>query len=135
MITQILTLAATASETAEKVSETAGMSIGEIAIYGGKKSLFGTVVVFAVLILLWGILSLFRYIFEALEKGKTTKPTIKPVDVKTVEEPSYTPVQITENITDNKKLVAVITAAISAYREKSGESTGFRVVSFKKRKI
>ena len=104
----------------------------------GIMTLFGMIMIFAVLAVLWGILALMKFIMV----GKTPKP-------KKVEKPSAVAQVIEESVsatekdrspviaqTDDGELVAVIAAAIAAYRESEGlgeEYTGgFRVVSFRR---
>ena len=100
--------------------------------------LLGMLMIFAVLTVLWGILALMKFIMV----GKTPKP-------KKVEEPSAIAEVIEESAAiaeeepepvyaeaDDGELVAVIAAAIAAYRASEGlgeEYTGgFRVVSFRR---
>ena len=104
----------------------------------GIMMLFGMIMIFAVLSVLWGILALMKFIMV----GKTPKPkkienksSVEEVIAESAsaaeEEPE--PV-VAEN--DDGELVAVIAAAIAAYREGEGlgeEYTGgFRVVSFRR---
>ena len=104
----------------------------------GIMMLFGMIMIFAVLSVLWGILALMKFIMV----GKTPKPkkienksSVEEVIAESAsaakEEPE--PV-VAEN--DDGELVAVIAAAIAAYRESEGlgeEYTGgFRVVSFRR---
>ena len=104
----------------------------------GIMMLFGMVMVFSVLATLWGILSIMKFIMV----GKSPKP-------KKVEKPSAVAEVVAESAavaneetesyveqTDDGELVAVIAAAIAAYRASEGVSEeyagGFRVVSFRR---
>jgi sodium pump decarboxylase gamma subunit len=84
----------------------------------------GTGMVFAVLGLLWAILSVFKLVFT----GATPKTEKKEQPTPQKAEPVQTP----EPATDDGELVAVITAAVAAYMEAEGTAPagGFRVVSF-----
>ena len=88
----------------------------------------GMGMVFVVLALLWGILSVFKLVFA----GKSPKEP-KPVKQK-VEKPAAKVTQAPAvKKQDDGELVAVITAAVAAYMAESGEQVpvgGFRVVSF-----
>lgn len=115
-------------------------SLGEAASFALVSSLFGIAIVFGVLALLWGILEVFRMVFykdPAKDKKdeKARKAAQKAVEATTVAEPApvvAAPVAATQATSDDE-LVAVITAAIEAYRSANGERGGFRVVSFKRR--
>ena len=91
-------------------------------------SLQGMATVFLVLILMWGVLGIFRIIFT--KKDNKEKNSSAPV----VEAPAPEP-QAEDESVDETELIAVITAAVAAYRaaESDGASdNGFRVVSFKR---
>lgn len=120
-----------------------GMSISEKLTFSGQMILMGMGTVFAVLLIIWGVLSLFRvFMYDIPNKRKAAKEAqtavvetpAAPADaVSEVEpEPEASPVD------DDMAIIAVITAAISAYR--SAESGGaayalpFRVVSYKRKK-
>ena len=95
-------------------------------------TLMGLGAVFAVLAVLWLVLSIFKLIFvkDTATKSKTEeKKTAAP-------EPKPEPVAVAEK-TDDGELIAVITAAIAAYRASEEGLTGddvngFKVVSFKR---
>ena len=130
-----------AVETARDFYYTPFASVSESLAYGLPFSLFGFAVVFAILALLWGILSLFKFFFYTIpEKKKNNKQNIK-FPVKTEEKASLSApaaVTVPEQVqppVNECELVAVISAAIATYRSIAGESVGgFRVVSFKRRK-
>ena len=99
-------------------------NVGEALGYSLSTSLFGFAVVFGVLALIWGVLSLFKIFFAGKSEENKKKPEI-----------TESAVQNVSPAVDEAALVAAITAAVSAYRVAHGESAGgFRVVSFKKRK-
>ena len=105
------------------------MGFGERVLMGLQVTLFGMAVVFSVLILLWGILEIFRVLFYELPKKKaeSAKPAEPetPAPAPVVEEP----VETVEE-TDDAEIVAAITAAISVVMDKP--QTSFRVVSFRR---
>ncbi len=122
-------------EIAEKdqVFESVGAALG----YALPKALFGFCCVFCVLALIWGILILFKVFFYTipnLSKNKLSKKQQKNTQQQA--ETQQTPVEASAPAAiDGNEIVAAIMAAISAYRNASGEGNGaFRVVSFKKRK-
>lgn len=106
--------------------------------YGIPKSLFGFATVFAVLILIWGILALFKVFFYTIPEAKK-KGAKKPVQKADANEKPSAPVQTAPAVQaqsgNDTEIAAVIMAAIEAYRASEGVSApgGFRVVSFKKR--
>ena len=113
-------------------------STGEALSYGLPLALFGFAVVFAILAILWGILSLFKVFFYVIPEKKkhaakqTEVPSAAPAAPETVAAPAA---PAASAAADDSELVAVISAAIAAYRSLAGESVGgFRVVSLKKRK-
>ena len=91
--------------------------------------LFGVVMVFSVLSILWGALSIFKLIFAKPAPKKKAEPT-----------PAAEPVNIPEPIVvpsanNDAELIAVLTAAIVAYEASQGNEVapgGFRVVSFRR---
>ena len=102
-------------------------------------TILGMAMIFAVLSILWGVLALFKVIFANDNGVKTEKKATKPVPVKKAEEPvveTPAPEAVAVENDGGDELIAVITAAIAAYRAAEGESPatagGFRVVSFKR---
>ena len=94
-------------------------------------TVLGMGMIFAVLAILWLVLAVFKNIF-AKDTAKGQKPEKK--EPTPVAEPE--PIAVTPQ-TDDGELVAVISAAIAAYRASeegvTGEAVnGFRVVSFKR---
>jgi Na+-transporting methylmalonyl-CoA/oxaloacetate decarboxylase gamma subunit len=93
-------------------------------------AILGIATVFVVLASVWGCLEVFKYVFYTIpEKNKKAKASA-PVVEEAAEEVVY-------QETDDGEIVAAIIAAITAFRaEESGESgnkSGFRVVSFRKK--
>ena len=104
------------------------MGFGERVLMGLQVTLFGMAVVFAVLILLWGILEIFRVLFYELPKKKAE--SAKPAEPETpAPAPVEEPVETAEE-TDDAEIVAAIMAAISVVMDKP--QTSFRVVSFRR---
>ncbi len=111
--------------------------MGEAFGYALPKALFGFAIVFAVLILIWGILSLmkvFMYTIPTAKKNAAQKKT-KTEKNEVVSEVSDSFSGVVSVQDSNASIAAAIIAAVSAFRAANGESVnGFRVVSFKKRK-
>ena len=114
-------------------------NVADALEYGLPMSLFGFAIVFGVLILIWGILSLFKVFFYTIPNAKKNPaPKVKPEPKKEVkaevkaEAPVAPAVQASSN---DGEIVAAIMAAIEAYRSANGAAAPgcFRVVSFKKR--
>lgn len=112
-------------------------NVGDALAYGLPLSLFGFGVVFGVLVLIWGILALFKVFFYTIPNAKKNpapkakaepKPAVKAAPVA---EAAAVPTQST----GDGEVVAAIIAAIESYRAANGVTSpgGFRVVSFKKR--
>ena len=100
------------------------MEIAEAIPYGLKTTLLGMGVVFAVLIILMIVLSLFKVIFykpAGTEKKEAPKSAPAPTPVSPAPAPAPS---------DDAELVAVITAAIASMIDKP--TTSFRVVSFRR---
>lgn len=97
--------------------------------YAGKMTLLGMLMIFAVLGVLWGVLSLFKIVFagKTPRKEKKEAPIAEANTAVTV--PPAAPVAAPQ---DDLALIAVLTAAVSAYREAEGENGDFRVVSFRR---
>ena len=99
--------------------------------------LLGMGMIFAVLSILWGILALMKFIMVG--KSPKAKKVETPSAIAEVIEESVAVVEeapVTTEATDDGELVAIIAAAVAAYRENEGlgeEYTGgFRVVSFRR---
>ena len=87
--------------------------------FGGFMLLLGMAVVFSVLIIIWGALSLFKLYFTKSE----AKPEAAPAAPVVVEAPKAS---------DDSERVAVIAAAIAA-AEADSDGTKFKVVSFRRK--
>lgn len=102
------------------------MSLSEKLSIGQETALLGLLLVFFVLIVLWGALELFHVFFYTLpEKRKKRQEPLKASE----ENPAVPAAEAVES-RDDTELVAAITAAIAACTEL--EPNGFRVVSFRK---
>lgn len=102
---------------------------GDAWAEAGKVTLLGLGMIFAVLALLWLVLSVFKLLFV---KNNAKKPA-QNIEKAPAAEAEPAPAAAT----DDDALIAVITAAITAYRSSeegmdSTEANGFRVVSFKR---
>lgn len=96
----------------------------ERLVHGGKVTLVGMLVVFAVLIVLMVILYVFQLIFGRKSKKAEEKPVEKTVSAPA---PAAAPVAAPAAANQEEELVAVATAAIAAAR---GESDcAFNVIS------
>ena len=92
-------------------------------VYGGQTILIGMATIFAVLIIIWAALSLFKvFMYDIPNKKKTAA-----IAVSEPEAPA--PIASSD---DECELVAVIAAAI-AMAENDGGGAKFRVVSFKRK--
>ena len=117
------------------------MTLGERFEYALQGTATGMLMVFAVLALLWGIVSLSKVIFYDIpnkKKEKEKKQSKATVEAKTSAEAPATvaePTPVAE-AADDGELAAVITAAIAAMIESGDYKNefvgGFRVVSFKR---
>ena len=94
----------------------------------GQMTLLGMAMIFAVLSVLWGVLTIFKLIFAREPKKKVEKqPAAEPV---VIPEPVVVPEEA-----DDTELIAILTAAIAAYEASNGNEVapgGFRVVSFRR---
>ena len=121
---------------------------GEAWSFAGQVTLLGMGMIFAVLAILWGVLSLFKLIFvgKSPKAEKAPKPPKVPV-AKKKQEPAEngTPddaiaaviaasIQAyqADQAANDTALIAILTAAVAAYRAEEGTDGGFRVVSFKR---
>ncbi len=95
-----------------------------------KVTILGMLMVFSVLAILWGVLAIFKLIFaKDTNKSEQKKQAAEPVAAE--------PAPASSAEADGGELIAVISAAIEAYRasEEGLDSTaagGFRVVSFRR---
>ena len=104
-------------------------SVAEKFALGGKMLLMGMGVVFAVLLLIWGSLELFHYLFATLPeqlKAKAEAKEATPAPIAPVA-PAAPAAAVK---TADTELIAVITAAIAA--SENAPVGSFRVVSFRR---
>lgn len=92
--------------------------------------LFGIFMVFAVLTVLWGVLTLFKFIFATpvAKKKADTEEVTREID-------AVAPEKMIEGGQNAEELVAVITAAVAAYiadEDPAVAQSGFKVVSFRR---
>ena len=110
----------------ETISFSPVYTTGEKMAKAGMNTLMGMGVVFAVLIFISWLISMFKYIsvFEAKMKAKKNAAAPAPA-------PTAAPAE-EENLTDDTELVSVITAAIAAYEGKETVDNGLVVRSIKR---
>ena len=113
----------TLTSSATNVNYTFGEKMGK----AGLNTLMGMGTVFTVLILIFGIISLFNFIpkIEAAFKKKDVQPAIASVDN------AISQIVESEELTDDLELVAVISAALAAY-EGSASTDGYVVRSIRR---
>lgn len=105
------------------------MTFGERVTTALQVTLIGLATVFAVLIILWGGISLLRIVLGGKGKNKDAEKA----ETKTVAETNNQPEVIDENQPkDDGALIAAITAAITVLLREENNNTGFRVVSFRR---
>ena len=112
---------------AAEVNPSEKLSALDALSYGGGVVLLGMATVFAVLIILWVTLIIFKFFFHDLKLG--TKIKVERPVVEKAPEPAPAPVYTS---TDDE-IVAVIAAAIAAAESESANGAKFRVVSFKRK--
>ena len=98
--------------------------------YALEMTLLGMGMIFSVLIILWGVLTVFKLVFVKPAKKAEEKATV--VKIEEVPTPVSAPATAVNN---DAELVAILTAAIVAYEsEKNPDVTpaNFRVVSFRR---
>ena len=91
--------------------------------FGGQTALLGIAIVFAVLIIIWLALVLFRVFLYDIPNKKSSKPSVNV-------EPTVAPA--TPAVSSNDEIVAVIAAAI-AMAESDNTGAKFKVVSFRRK--
>ena len=112
----------------------AGYSTSEKLLNGLLVGLSGMIMVFFILTLLMVLIMLMSRIINGSTKRKDTKAVAESAEKKREEAQTIIPQadqQAKQADTDNT-LIAVITAAVSAYRTAEGNTGGFRVVSLRK---
>ena len=128
----LLSAAEKTSEAAIGIKPFTEEAINKAVSYGLPFSLFGFATVFCVLALIMFVIIIFGKAFgtPAPKAAKMQEATAKKETVK--QEPAAPVVETSS--ADETSIVAAIIAAISSFRNAGGETGGFRVVSFKKRK-
>jgi sodium pump decarboxylase gamma subunit len=108
-------------------------SFADRASTSGIVSLQGMVTIFLVLSLLWASIEIMHHIIHKEKKAE------KPAETPTVATPKADDAAVAAAIAaaiaaseDEGAIVAAITAAIMAARAEAGETSDFRVVSFKR---
>ena len=101
------------------------LNFGERASTAGIVTLQGMLTIFLVLSILWGAIEIMH---RVLHKDK--KEIKKESAPAAASAPVVTPAPV--EVQDDGAIIAAITAAIMAMRYESGESSAFRVVSFKR---
>ena len=99
------------------------LNFGEALGFGGQMILLGVGAVFAVLGIIWAILTIFKMVFTNVDKKE--KP-VKAKEENVVSAPAL-------SYTTDAEIVAVIAAAIAMAEAESGNNLKFRVVSFKRK--
>jgi sodium pump decarboxylase gamma subunit len=118
------------SLTAKALSDLGGAFSPERLALAGQMTLLGMGMVFAVLAILWGVLTIFKLIFAKPAKKVKAAPAAPKAEPMVVPEPVVAPAA-----TNDAELIAVLTAAIAAYEASQGNEVapgGFRVVSFRR---
>ena len=99
-------------------------NLGDIFLYGGKMLLIGLGTVFAVLVLLWFTLVMFKFLFHDLSRSKKTKA---------IKSEQSAPVYSAPAVSENDEIIAVIAAAIAMAENDCGGNKKFSVVYFKRK--
>ena len=105
-------------------------SFSERLSTSGVVALQGMLTIFLVLSLLWAAIEIMHRIIHR-EKPAKKAESEKPAQNAPVAEETTAPA-VTASSNDEGAIVAAIIAAITAAREEQGETSGFRVVSFKR---
>ena len=105
-----------------KEEATSKLSFMDALSEGGQIVLIGMVAIFAVLGIIWALLTVFKMVFT--NAGTKSKPE------KTNDAAVVAPAPV---YTADSEIVAVIAAAIAMAESESGEGMKFRVVSFRRK--
>ena len=100
-------------------------NLGDKFFYGGRMLLIGISTVFAVLIILWISLIVFKFFFHDLARANKKTKAVK------TEQPA--PIYNAPVASDNDEIIAVIAAAIAMAESECGSDKKFHVVSFKRK--
>lgn len=116
------------------LAESSKTSVGDRILEGGQIVILGMLIVFSVLAILWGVLSLSKIFFYDIPEKKKNMQSEKPAEKEKNSEPAKKeePDEVyAEN--DDGEIIAAITAAISEYlKDDVTYAGGFRVVSFRR---
>ena len=98
--------------------------------YVGQMTLLGMGMVFAVLGLLWMVLTVFKLVFVGKNKKESPREKVETPNHQLSSKPISAPA-VNSSAQSDEEIAAVIMAAITAYMAEQGVSAdGFRVVSF-----
>lgn len=92
----------------------------------------GVLMVFTVLAVLWGVLSVSKVVFYDMPRKRAHQSDAVSEEKKTPVVAAPVVPAAPAVVTDDAAIVAAITAAIAAMRADEGCSNGFRVVSFRR---
>ena len=96
--------------------------------------LVGMLMIFTVLSILWGILTIFKLVFARPQKEKKEKTPTEVISAVPVAEMASTS-SVEPSANDDAELVAILTAAIYAYESEQNPDVpvgSFRVVSYRR---
>ena len=98
------------------------LDFSEALGFGAEMVIIGMVAVFAVLGILWAVLTVFKFVFAT--SSQTSKaPALK----------ESTPAPVVYTASNDAEIVAVIAAAIAMAESESDNGMKFRVVSFRRK--
>ena len=107
------------------LTATSDLGFNERASTAGIVTLQGMLTIFLVLSILWGAIEIMHRVLHKDKKAAKKESA-------SVAAPASEPAPASVEVQDDGAIVAAITAAIMAMRSESGESSAFRVVSFKR---
>lgn len=127
-------LSAAVTEAIAKGDTYVGETLGERTTYALSHTLVGMLIVFAVLVVIWAVLAIFKMIFggrsaKKEEEAKAPEKKSEPAASVTAPAPAAAPAATAST---DEEIVAAITAAITLMREAEGTTGTFRVVSFRR---
>ena len=119
-------------DAAQKIRQVSHETIGDKLSVGGEVSLLGMGTVFAVLVIIWGMVELLHLLLGDKSAKKAKKKKIITEVISESTEATVEPDKVNGELstTPDYDIIAVITAAIAAASGSSPNS--FRVVSFKR---
>ncbi len=113
-----------------------GVPMAERLLLGLQTTLLGLGTVFSVLIILMGVLLLFRLFFYSIPNRRCKDKSAAELSVKNKSEAAVSSLPVSDN---DGEIIAAITAAVSLYLEAESaehgaeEKISFRVVNFRRR--